>query len=213
MPENLQELQQSCQQITGLTIAAAAERLRLTVPPDLHSAKGWLGQLIERFLGASGGSHAQHDFPQLNIELKTIPIDSSGRPLETTYVCTVQSNESSLNWQDSWVYRKLCQVLWVPIVSDVPLGERIIQKPILWRMDSASEEILRQDWEELMELLQLGYGKNLSAKFGRYLHIRPKAAHSKIITDYVDAEGHATKIVPKGFYLRTEFTKAILVSS
>lgn len=211
MVQNLQELQQRCQQITGKTIGDLAAQLQIAVPNNLLHAKGWIGQLIEQYLGASGGSNAIHDFPDLGIELKTIPITAKFQALESTYVCTVQSNEASSTWRDSWVYRKLSKVLWVPILSaDLPINARIIQSPVLWCMEPAIEDALRTDWEELMEMLQLGYGKDLSAKFGQYLHIRPKAAHSKILVDYIDQHGNPTKIVPKGFYLRTAFTNKIL---
>ncbi|MBR7443185.1 DNA mismatch repair protein MutH, partial [Klebsiella pneumoniae] len=59
----------------------------LTIPNDLKRDKGWIGVLLERWLGASAGSKPEQDFAALGVELKTIPIDSQGRPLETTFVC------------------------------------------------------------------------------------------------------------------------------
>jgi DNA mismatch repair protein MutH len=211
-PRNLQELQQRCQQIAGKTIGHLAEELKISVPSDLMQAKGWIGQLIESYLGASASSKAMPDFPDLGIELKTIPVNLHLKPLESTYVCTVQSNEKMLQWRDSWVYNKLKHVLWVPCLAspELEITERTINRPILWHMDPETEDILRTDWEELMDMLQLGYAKSLTAKYGTYLHIRPKAANSKVLIDYVDAEGNNTKIVPKGFYLRSSFTRAIL---
>ena len=45
---------------------------------------GWRGMvgsvLLERM-------EKQNDFANIGVELKTIPIDASGNPLETTYVC------------------------------------------------------------------------------------------------------------------------------
>ncbi|HSX20186.1 MAG TPA: DNA mismatch repair endonuclease MutH [Gammaproteobacteria bacterium] len=211
-PKNLIELQQRCQQITGQTIGHLAETLRLPVPSNLLHAKGWMGQLIELHLGASAASKALPDFPDLGIELKTVPVDGKNKPLESTYVCTVQANEFALNWHESWVCQKLKHVLWVPVRSDksLPIAKRVIQSPIFWHMDAATENTMRTDWEELMEMLQLGYGKELSAKYGTILHIRPKAANSKTLINYVDAQGQDTKIVPKGFYLRANFTREIL---
>lgn len=211
-PQNLQELQQRCQQITGKTIGCIAGELNQPVPSDLLRAKGWIGQLIEAYLGASSRSLAQPDFPHLGIELKTVPVDKNFKPLETTYVCTVQTNEKTLNWRDSWVYRKLQRVLWIPLLAtpDLAIAKRQIMQPILWQMDQESEQVLHTDWEEIMEMLQIGHGKNLSAKYGTFLHIRPKAANSKVLIDYIANDGNTTKIVPKGFYLRTGFTHKIL---
>ncbi len=210
MLKNLQELQSRCQEIEGLSVSTIANQLGVNMPENLQRAKGWLGQLIETYLGATGGSHARHDFPELGIELKTIPVSKSGIPIESTYVCTVHSNEASLEWRDSWVYKKLSTVLWVPIDSESPLAERIVGKAILWKMDTKTEEILRTDWEELMEIIQLGNAHKLTASFGEYLHIRPKAASSKVRVDYIDSDSQKIKIVPKGFYLRQAFTKKII---
>ena len=211
-PKDLTELQQRYQELSGQSIGAIAKKLNLNIPEDLLHAKGWVGQLIEAYLGATASSKATPDFPELDIELKTIPINLQGKPLESTYVCTVQTNNSFLTWRDSWVYRKLKHVLWVPIISspDLAITDRVITTPFLWQMDEEIEEVLCTDWEELMDMLQLGYGKDLSAKYGTYLHIRPKAANSRVLIDYTDADGHATKIVPKGFYLRSSFTAMIL---
>lgn len=213
-PQNLQDLQQRCQHITGKTIGYLAKELNLTSPNNLLYAKGWVGQLLEAYLGADSSNKARPDFSSLNIELKTIPINRLGKPLESTYVCTVQSNEAALCWRDSWVYKKLKHVLWVPIISEdkLAIAERTITTPILWQMEPDIEAVLQTDWEELMEMLQLGYAKNLTAKYGTYLHIRPKAANSKILSNYIDAEGNFEQIVPKGFYLRTKLTHNILRS-
>lgn len=210
MLKNLQELQSRCQEIEGLSVAVIAKQLDIPIPESLQRAKGWLGQLIETYLGASGGSYARHDFPELGIELKTIPITSSGTPIESTYVCTVHSNEANIEWRESWVYKKLSKVLWIPIEAEAPLADRVVNQPILWNMDQNSEAILRADWEELMEIIQLGNAHKITASFGEYLHIRPKAANSKVRVDYIDSNGQKTKIVPKGFYLRQAFTRKII---
>lgn len=211
-PKDLQELQQRCLQMAGQSIAQLASKADITIPTDLLHAKGWVGQLIEFYLGASSSSKAQPDFANLDLELKTIPVNKQHKPLESTYVCTVQTNNGVLSWRDSWVYHKLKHVLWVPIISDPNLAitDRIICEPLFWQMDPVVEEILRTDWEELMDMLELGYAKNLSAKYGTYLHIRPKAANSSVLIDYLDADGNAEKIVPKGFYLRSSFTERLL---
>ena len=57
------------------------------MPPDLRRDKGWVGMLLEYWLGADAGSKAEQDFAHLGVELKTIPVDESGVPLETTFVC------------------------------------------------------------------------------------------------------------------------------
>ena len=118
-----------------------------------------VGQLLELVLGASSGSKAEPDFPHLGIELKTLPVDSLGKPLESTYVCVAPLTDvSGLRWQDSWVCRKLSKVLFVPVLAErgIPLPERQIGTAFLWSPDAQQQALLQQDWEELMELIVLG---------------------------------------------------------
>lgn len=75
------------QQLAGYSLGELAQLAGIPIPRDLKRDKGWIGILLEIWLGASAGSKPEQDFAALGVELKTIPIDSSGRPLETTFVC------------------------------------------------------------------------------------------------------------------------------
>ncbi len=80
-PQNLQELQLRCQQITGKTIAMVASELELEPPNSLLHTKGWLGQLVEAYLGATAGARALTDFTNLDVDLKTIPLTAEFQTL------------------------------------------------------------------------------------------------------------------------------------
>lgn len=72
------------------------------------------------------------DFAALGVELKTIPVDSQGRPLETTFVCVAPlTGNSGVTWESSHVRHKLKRVLWVPVEGDraIPLAERRVGAP------------------------------------------------------------------------------------
>jgi DNA mismatch repair protein MutH len=179
----------------------------------LQHAKGWAGQLIETSLGASAGSRAEPDFPELGIELKTIPLTASGQPKESTYVCSVPLNQAgSLNWEDSWVRRKLNHVLWLPIEADpdIPIAKRRIGTGMLRRLTAEQDAILKQDWEEHMELINTGRIHEISAHHGTYLQVRPKAADRTALRDTTNEVGEKVQTLPRGFYLRTRFTAQIL---
>ncbi len=211
-PNTVQELQQRCQKLAGLTIQDLANILNLQVPADLNKAKGWVGQLLEAFLGATASSKPKPDFVNLGIELKTLPLNKNGQPSESTYVCTAQLNNDNLNWETSWIHNKLSHVLWAPFEAskDIPLKQRKFAMPFLWKPSKQQQEILKQDWEELTDMLCMGNVDTLTAKYGTYLQIRPKAANSKVLTTTINHEGYRIKTVPKGFYLRTSFTKTII---
>lgn len=212
-PETDDELLHRAQQIAGLTLLQLANRLDEPVPKKLHHAKGWVGQLLEKALGATAGSLPEPDFQHLGIELKTLPVNRSMQPQESTYVCTVPlQNNHALNWQQSWVRNKLKRVLWVPVESgkELDVNARRIGQAILWSPSTEQERILQQDWEELMDLVCTGQLSRVSAKQGTYLQIRPKAANAGSLVSTDDEDGNTTQTLPRGFYLRTTFTKQIL---
>lgn len=212
-PADVAELMDRAQQLAGLTLGELAGKLQLALPRDLKRDKGLIGQMLEQALGASSGSKAEPDFPHLGIELKTLPIDSTGKPLESTYVCVAPLTDLSLQrWQDSWVCRKLQQVLWVPIWAErsLPLAERVIGSAFLWQPDPQQQQLLQQDWEELMELIVLGGIDQIRGAHGKVLQLRPKAANAKALTAAVGSDGQPIQTLPRGFYLKANFTADLL---
>lgn len=199
--------------MAGQTLGNLARLLGLPVPTDLKRDKGWQGQLIERFLGASASTLAKPDFIELGIELKTLPLERNGQPKESTYVCTVPlDNTHDLSWESAWLKNKLNHVLWVPIEADpaIPLAARTIGNAILWQPSQQQLQVLRQDWEELMDMVCLGQLEKITSHHGRYLQIRPKAANARALCPATDEEGNRIMTLPRGFYLRTSFTRQIL---
>lgn len=213
IPKSEQELLQRAYNIAGLTFAELATSLNISVPANLKRDKGWVGILIETALGAKAGSKAEQDFADLGIELKTIPINAQGLPLETTFVSLAPLTQNiGVNWQNSHVRLKLSKVLWIPVEGErtIPLAERRIGAPILWQPSAYQEQQLRQDWEELMDYIALGKVKQITAKLGEVLQLRPKGANNKALTKGIDNKGQIIDTLPLGFYLRKEFTTQIL---
>lgn len=207
------ELLTRAQALAGASLAELALRCGSPVPPDLKRAKGFVGGLVERLLGASAGSRALPDFPELEIELKTLPVDRGGAPLESTFVCTIPLMEiGDVEWAASRVRRKLARVLWMPVQGDrdIPVGERRLGQPLLYRLTEEDEAQLRADWEELAGLIGRGHVESLTGHLGRFLQIRPKAAHSRARRLGFDADGVPFAALPRGFYLRASFTRALL---
>jgi DNA mismatch repair protein MutH len=212
-PRDEAELIERAAALAGLRLAELALRLNAKVPPNLLRAKGFVGGLLERALGASAGSRALPDFPELGIELKTLPVDRAGAPVESTFVCTIPLTEiGQVEWADSRVRRKLATVLWVPVEGErsIAVGERRIGQALLYRLTSEDEAVLRADWEELAGFIGRGHVEELTGHLGRFLQIRPKAAHSRARRVGFDADGAPFAALPKGFYLRPSFTRTLL---
>ncbi|KYN26579.1 DNA mismatch repair endonuclease MutH [Vibrio cidicii] len=216
VPQSEHELLERARQIAGLSFAELAEEAGMAVPENLKRDKGWVGQLLEWHLGAPAGSKPQQDFSELGIELKSIPVSYSGKPLETTFVCVAPlTGIHGLTWHNSHVRNKLSRVLWIPVEGEreIPLAMRRVGSPLIWSPSAEQEIIIRQDWEELMEQIALGQYDQISARHGEALHLRPKAANSRALTEAYNANGKPIKTLPRGFYLRTQFTEQILNSA
>ncbi|HHE9493195.1 TPA: DNA mismatch repair endonuclease MutH [Haemophilus influenzae] len=213
IPQTLEQLLSQAQSIAGLTFGELAGELHIPVPIDLKRDKGWVGMLLERALGATAGSKAEQDFSHLGVELKTLPINAEGYPLETTFVSLAPLVQNSgVKWENSHVRHKLSCVLWIPIEGSrhIPLRERHIGAPIFWKPTAEQERQLKQDWEELMDLIVLGKLEQITARIGEVMQLRPKGANSRAVTKGIGKNGEIIDTLPLGFYLRKEFTAQIL---
>ncbi|MDF2178991.1 DNA mismatch repair endonuclease MutH [Aliiglaciecola sp. CAU 1673] len=212
-PASVDELLARAHALAGLSLGELADLASIATPQDLRRHKGWSGQLLELWLGAQAGSKPQQDFPQLGVELKTLPIDEQGRPLETTYVCYAPlTGIAGLTWETSNVRNKLSQVCWIPIEASrhIPPAQRRVATAFLWSPCAQEERLLRQDWEELMDLIALGQIENISARHGQVLQLRPKAADGSALTQAVGTDGQFIMTRPRGFYLKKPFTQSLL---
>ena len=212
-PTQINQLMERVNRIAGMTLGEIASDFAFKTPENLLREKGWTGQLIEYALGASAASRPEPDFPNLGIELKTLPISYSGKPLETTYVSiTPLKDLHGLTWQNSVVKKKLNHVLWLPILAerDIAPTNRVIGNGFLWQPNAHQAKQLQQDWEELTEMIALGQVEKVNGHFGQVLQIRPKAANSQALTQAIGPEGKEIMTLPRGYYLKTHFTQQIL---
>lgn len=215
-PVSEADLLQRARELVGLPLSVLAARAGLSLPDDPRRTKGLVGILLERLLGADAASRPVPDFSTLEIELKTIPIGPQGVPTESTFLCIAPLKPASgLRWEDSPVRRKLRRILWMPIESDaaLALASRRVGWPVLWSPTAEQEQVLRADWEELMELLATSAFDRLDARLGSFLQVRPKAANGRALAASNDAEGLPAATLPRGFYLRPRLTRVILGTS
>ena len=212
-PQSEAQLLSQGQLLSGYALGELAAMAGLVAPKDLKRDKGWIGVLLEIWLGASAGSKPEQDFAALGVELKTIPVDSLGRPLETTFVCVAPlTGNTGVTWETSHVRHKLKRVLWIPVEGErsIPLAERRVGSPLLWSPNEEEDRQLRLDWEELMDMIVLGHVERITARHGEVLQLRPKAANARALTEAIGANGEPILTLPRGFYLKKNFTRALL---
>jgi DNA mismatch repair protein MutH len=208
-PASLEELLARAAALEGQSLRAlAAEPLAPAEGPNVHQ-KGRVGALIERALGAAGVAQAGPDFPALGVELKTLPVDAAGRVRESTFVCRLSLRSAEeVDFEASPLCHKLQHVLFVPIVTGG--AERRVGRALSWRPSAAQWSVLRADYDDLVGMIALGKIESLNARRGRWLQLRPKAAHGRVRTRAHNEEGEPLWTMPRGFYLRARFTQALL---
>ncbi|MDH2925319.1 DNA mismatch repair protein MutH [Nicoletella semolina] len=207
------ELLKKARWLAGFSLGEIAQMLGINVPANLRRDKGWVGTLIEVALGAKAGSKAEQDFAHLGIELKTIPVNRMGKPLETTFVSLAPLTQNhGITWHTSHVRHKLQRILWIPVEGErnIPLANRRIGQAILWSPTPEQEFKLRQDWEELMELIVLGRLNEINGRLGEVMQLRPKGQNSQSLASATNLDGETIQALPLGFYLRKQFTQEIL---
>lgn len=213
-PANENELITRAYNLSGFNLGELAANLNIKIPINLKRNKGWVGMLIERLLGASAGSKQEQDFANIGIELKTIPLNSSnGKPLETTFVCMAQLiTNKGITWEKSYVRYKLSRVLWIPIEAqiEIPIPQRRIGNPLLWSPNIDEERQLKQDWEELLDLIVLGKIDNITSSYGEVLQLKHKSANNRALTAAIGEFGNIIFTIPRGFYLKKCFTSRLL---
>lgn len=212
-PKTEAELLARAWEAAGLTLGELGARVGIAVPLEPVRGKGVAGQILEKALGATAASRAEPDFVSLGIELKTIPLDASGKPRESTFVCSISlSAMADTDWEQSTVFRKLAKVLFVPVeaASDKPLPDRRVGRPSLWVPTSEERRMLRADWERLSEMIARGDVEQITGHLGEVLQVRPKAASGRSRRRAPDEEGALQWTMPRGFYLRPAFTAAVL---
>ena len=211
-PATEAELRLRLRRLAGLPLGAIAAAHGVALPAEARRSKGIVGQLLERALGASAGSRAEPDFPGLGIELKTIPVDARGRPRESCFVASLDLASFDRRWEGSGVAKKLARVAWVAVEAApaVPLAERRCGAALIWSPSEEEARALRSDYEEIVELIDEGFGAGVTGHRGAVLQLRPKGRSAAHLRWALDEEGAPVRTAPRAFYLRPAFTEAIL---
>ncbi len=212
-PQSVEELVARLNDIAGMSIAELAKQAQVALPISPLHGKGFQGELIERFLGASAAGLPLPDFVELGIELKTVPLSQDMKPLESTFICSAPlMGIRGLRFEDSVLWHKLRQVLYVFIVSprEYMYEDRYIAGYHFWTPSSEDKAIIKEDYDELMEMVATGHIDDITARLGTIMQLRPKAADGKALTDCPGPDGEIIKVRPRGFYMRRSFMLELL---
>jgi DNA mismatch repair protein MutH len=212
---DLEALLAHARALIGVELGDLADGLGLPVPVGRVRTKGWSGQVLEHELGVAGSGARGPDFAALGVELKTVPVDETGAPLESTAVCQIDPIAiAGESWETSYVRRKLACVLFVAL--QVPsgafsIGERRVAAVRLWSPSADEDRALREDFELFVRgYFRRGRAGEITGHLGEVMQVRPKGRDAADLRDGYDPEGRPTRVGKCGFYLRPAFVARIL---
>lgn len=210
-PQNLLELKERLVKIKGAKISDLVELLEIEKPKNSVHAKGFVGQIIEYILGAHAKNQALPDFTNLDLELKTMPVDENLNPLESTFLCHANLKNVETNFYKSTLYKKIRFILFVFIKTskNTNVLDREIVGFYFYKASDEDLKIFKADFDELNDLIVQGFANNINARIGTYIQMRPKCATGNDLTEYYDENCEIKYTRPRGFYLRRSFNKLL----
>jgi DNA mismatch repair protein MutH len=183
---------------------------------DIKIAKGNTGKLLEKIIGLPAGNTLR-DFE--NGELKTNKCDKTGKPLETMFISQISNRfdellDDSLEFKDSWIYKKIQRLLYVPVVkTDENPDNWYFLKVVLIDI-SKNEDLFNQlklDFEQIKQkvIKDVNSGDGfIHTSNGKYIQIRTKDSkpYNPIFSDKLNR-----KVSNKNFafYFKKDFMKLI----
>lgn len=213
-PLSREELVVRAEALEGARIEEIAKAIGSDIPRGRRSTKGFIGQLLEKALGADSDALDAPDFAALGVELKSIPVADhiELRPVESTFLASISmANADRAEWKTSRLRHKLQSVLWIPVEGSWrgSIGERTVRSPRLWTPTEPEFAALKADWTDLMGAIGAGQASQLTGRDGVYIQVRPKAAHGGVRV--VTPSSHSVDMQhPLGFYMRANATRDIL---
>jgi DNA mismatch repair endonuclease MutH len=169
--------------------AAAAETLRALVGERAHGRHG--------------------DFERFGIEVKTVPVNVSGRIWESmSFPAFVHEELTFETWEDSDLLGRLNRLLILPIIrgrraSDDP----VLGRPFFWNPTEGELQVIAAEWERFRSLIESGQATALpTASQTQFIHVRPKARDSR---DRDIAPG-GFSVIRKCFWLNQRYLERVL---
>lgn len=184
---------------------------------DIIKNKGKSGQLLEILLGMKNTNKAL-DFD--DGELKTNKCDRTGKPLETMFITQISGMIDELleerNFYESKLYKKIKNLLYVPISKDGQPADWFILSEININLEDSKFVNLRNQLEEdyynickkLKEHIETSSDGFIHTSNGEFIQIRSKDSkpyfpiYSETYGKYVSNKNHA-------FYFKKEFMRYI----
>lgn len=151
----------------------------------LSTGKGAVGTVIEEsWYGYSPNSEAEPDFPEAGVELKVTPYlhGKKGIRAKERLVCNIinymEEYDKTFDTSSFWHKCHTLLLMSYEYRKGIPKGDYKIDAAILFQFPEEDLEIIRQDWEKIMEKVRAGRAHEISEGDTLYLSACPKGVNA-----------------------------------
>ncbi len=148
-------------------------------------AKGGLGQIVEEsFFGYEINSKSEADFTELGIELKVTPIKknkngilSAKERLVLNIINYHKEVHNSFNSSSFWKKNEKLLIMFYEWIPEIKRADYKVIKSILHTYTEEDLEVIKQDWQTIINKIRLGLAHELSEADTNYLGACTKGAN------------------------------------
>lgn len=152
-----------------------------------EKAKGHLGQIIEEsFFGYEVNSKKEADFNELGVELKVTPFKrnkngtlSAKERLVLNIINYEEEVKNDFESSSFWKKNKELLMMFYEWMPELKRADYKIIKAYLHQYPEEDLEIIKQDWNTIVEKIKAGLAHELSEGDTNYLGACPKGANKK----------------------------------
>jgi DNA mismatch repair endonuclease MutH len=189
----------------GLDFASLAQ----AVGREDKIGKAAVAQVVRAIVGERTSGRSG-DFLRFGVELKTVPVDMSGRVVEAmSFPAFVHEELIFETWESSDLLGRLNRVLIVPVHRGrgATLRDTRLGSPFFWSPAAPDLSGIRSEWERFRSLIEMGQAQRLPLPSEtRFIHVRPKGRNS---SDRDLAPG-GIDVIKKSFWLNQSYVESIL---
>ncbi|WP_164669390.1 Sau3AI family type II restriction endonuclease [Virgibacillus doumboii] len=175
-----EELLDKAKEAEGLTF----EEIDTTGRIENGKAKGQLGQIIEEsFFGYEINSKNEADFSDLGIELKVTPIKknkngtlSAKERLVLNIINYQNEVHTAFKTSSFWLKNREILIIFYEWVANLSRADYKVIKSYLHKYPEEDLEIIKQDWQTIVEKVRAGLAHELSEADTNYLAACTKGA-------------------------------------
>ena len=180
-----------------------------------QSGKGRFGDILEKaYFGIDGGNRPTPDFEEAGVELKATPVVRRGKTRlaakERLVLGMISYDKVTAKpWGECSFLNKnrnilLVQYLWEPGVSDL---DYTILSARLWQFPEEDLEVIRNDWETIVDKVRRGQAHTLSERDTNYLAATVKGAKG---TDRRSQPYSTEEAKPRAFSLKQSYMNVVV---